>query len=283
MADQSTKRGGWSRALSKGFIVPCEEQSQRSRNNCHWIRLPHDVKVFWSLAFVFCVSVTSGLAATRLESGEQQVSLLELYTSEGCSSCPPAEAWISQRYGGSAEGRSIVPVAFHVDYWDQLGWKDRFARAEFTSRQQLYSTSWKRGSVYTPCFVFNGLEWEGWFRGEIPPGGQRTDVGNLEALVEGDRVDVRFTPVARSKEYVVYVVPLAMQASSDVRAGENRGRRLNHDFVALSLASTTMESRDSVFRAALPVSLNGAQAIAVWVTLDHSLVPIQAVGGKLEP
>jgi hypothetical protein len=170
-----------------------------------------------------------------------------------------------------------------VDYWDQLGWKDRFARAEFTARQQLYSASWKRGSVYTPCFVFNGQEWEGWFRGETPPSGQQIVVGNLEALVDGDRVEVRFTPIARSKEYVVFVTPLAMQAGSEIRAGENRGRRLNHDFVALSLASTKMESRDPLFGAVLQISLDGAQAIAVWVTLDHSLVPIQAVGGRLEP
>lgn len=240
------------------------------------------MKALWSLAFLFGVCATSGLAATRLESGERQVSLLELYTSEGCSSCPPAEAWISQRYSGPVERHSIVPVAFHVDYWDQLGWKDRFAKAEFTARQQLYSASWKRGSVYTPCFVLNGQEWEGWFRGETPPSEQQIDVGNLEALVDGDRVEVRFTPIARSKEYVVFVTPLAMQASSEVRAGENRGRRLNHDFVALSLASTKMESRDPLFGAVLQIPLDGAQAIAVWVTLDHSLVPIQAVGGRLE-
>ena len=232
---------------------------------------------------MFGISGASGLAATRLESGERQVSLLELYTSEGCSSCPPAEAWISQRFGSPVNRDSIVPVAFHVDYWDQLGWKDRFARAEFTARQQLYSASWKRGSVYTPCFVFNGQEWEGWFRGETPPNGQQIDVGNLEALVDGTRVDVRFTPIARSKAYVVFVAPLAMQTSSDVRAGENRGRRLNHDFVALSLASTKMESSDPLFRAVLQLSMDGAQAIAVWVTLDHSLAPIQAVGGRLEP
>jgi hypothetical protein len=240
------------------------------------------VKVFLSLAFLFCVSGTSGLAATRLESGEQQVSLLELYTSEGCSSCPPAEAWISERYAGLIEQRAIVPVAFHVDYWDQLGWKDRFAKAEFTARQQLYSASWRHGSVYTPCFVFNGQEWEGWFRGETPSRGPSIDVGNLEALIDGDKVDVRFTPIERSKEYVAFVAPLAMEVSSEVRAGENTGRQLNHDFVARSLVSSKMQSRDSVFRAVLPVSLDGAQAIAVWVTLDHSLAPVQAVGGRLE-
>jgi hypothetical protein len=106
--------------------------------------------------------------------------------------------------------------------------------------------------------------------------------GNLQAVVRGDTVEARFDPVTKSKEYVVFVAPLALQASSDVRAGENRGRHLSHNFVALSLSSTRMEARDSAFGAILQVPLSGAQAIAIWITLDHSLVPIQAVGGPLE-
>jgi hypothetical protein len=188
---------------------------------------------------------------------------------------------MGQYYSGSAEWHSTVPVAFHVDYWDQLGWKDRFAKPEFTSRQRLYSARWNGGSVYTPCFVLNGEEWRGWFQGETPPIDLQVIVGNLEAAIKGDTVDVRFTPAAKQKEYFVFVAPLAMQASSDVRAGENRGRRLNHDFVALSLVSAKMEPHDSAFGAVLQVSMSGARAMAVWITGDHSLVPIQAVGGVL--
>ena len=240
------------------------------------------MKAFRPLVFLFGVLSASGLAATRLESGEQQVSLLELYTSEGCSSCPPAENWLAQRYGKLDEWRRVVAVAFHIDYWDQLGWKDPFAKPEFTSRQQLYSASWKSGSVYTPCFVLNGQEWPGWFRGEALPSGQQAVTGNLEAVVRGDTVEARFAPTTKSKEYVIFVAPLALQTSSDVRAGENRGRHLSHNFVALSLSSTKMEARDSAFGALLQVPLSSAQAIAIWITLDHSLVPIQAVGGLLE-
>lgn len=234
------------------------------------------------LVFLLCAANASGLAATRLESGDTQVSLLELYTSEGCSSCPPAEAWIGQHFAGAAEWRSIVPVAFHVDYWDQLGWKDRFAKREFTARQQLYSASWNHSSVYTPCFVLNGEEWQGWFRDGTLPGGLRVIVGNLVATIKGDVVNVRFTPAIKPKEYFVFIAPLAMQASSDVQAGENSGRHLHHDFVALSLVSTKLEPHDSALESVLQVSMSGARAIAVWVTLDHSLVPIQATGGPLK-
>jgi hypothetical protein len=238
--------------------------------------------VLRSLVFLFCVSITSGSAEIRLESGETQVSLLELYTSEGCSSCPPAETWIQRQYGETAQWRSIVPIAFHVDYWDQLGWKDRFAKPEFTARQQYYSANWNRSSVYTPCFVLNGEEWQGWFQGGMPPTGARGAVGNLKATIKGDTVDISFTPAKPATEYVGFVVPLAMQANSEVRAGENQGRHLSHDFVALTLVSSKLESQGSAFRTTVQASMNGARAIAVWIALSRSLVPIQAVGGPLE-
>ena len=72
------------------------------------------------------------------QSGPQKVSLLELYTSEGCSSCPPAETWLSRLTTDGRLWKEIVPVAFHVDYWDDLGWKDRYAKQEYTSRQRSY-------------------------------------------------------------------------------------------------------------------------------------------------
>jgi hypothetical protein len=237
-----------------------------------------------SLVFLMFASSGIGLAGTRLESGKAQVPLLELYTSEGCSSCPPAEAWLGQYHTGSTGWRSLVPVAFHVDYWDQLGWKDRFSKPEFTLRQQSYSAGWAGGSVYTPCFILNGEEWKGWFGGANPPTGSGTVIGNLEATVENGRVDVRFTPVAETRQYEVFVAPLAMETSSDVAAGENRGRHLKHDFVVLSLAKSKLEpdTRGSGLVATLRFSTNGARAIAVWVTQEHSLAPIQAVGGPLE-
>ena len=86
-------------------------------------------------------------------------SLIELYSSEGCSSCPPAEEWLNHLKGDAGLWKSVFPVAFHVDYWDGLGWPDRFARAEYTQRQRDYAARLRQDSVYTPEFVLNGLEW----------------------------------------------------------------------------------------------------------------------------
>ena len=111
----------------------------------------------------------SPIPATTFESGAAQTTLLELFTSEGCSSCPVAEKWLSQFKTNSDLWKKIVPVAFHVDYWDNLGWPDRFAKAEFTLRQRRYAASWPTGAVYTPAFVVNGKEWSGFFDQKAPP------------------------------------------------------------------------------------------------------------------
>src|SRR5271163_2312476 len=98
-------------------------------------------------------------AAEHFASGPGRVALIELYTSEGCSSCPPADAWLGGLKDKAGLWDEFVPVQFHVNYWDNLGWKDRLATRDFTAREYAYSSAWGSSSVYTPCFVRNGLEW----------------------------------------------------------------------------------------------------------------------------
>src|SRR5437867_10546167 len=100
-----------------------------------------------------------GSEPVTFESGDSQTTLIELFTSEGCSSCPAADAWISQLKESPDLWKKIVPVAFHVDYWNNLGWRDRFAKPEFTARQRRYVATWRGDFVYTPGFVANGREW----------------------------------------------------------------------------------------------------------------------------
>src|SRR5262245_49856207 len=158
------------------------------------------MKASW-LSFIvglLLISVTgmpaSSTPATTFESGEAQSSLIELFTSEGCSSCPPAEKWMSALKSNQELWKRIIPVAFHVDYWDHLGWRDRFAKPEFTSRQQRYAAAWGGDSVYTPGFVVNGKEWRAWFSGNGTPT-TSTKVGVLRVLV-GDhgKVSATFIP-----------------------------------------------------------------------------------------
>src|SRR5580698_8345911 len=92
-------------------------------------------------------------------SGMGRVAVIELYTSEGCSSCPPADHWLEALRNQRGLWRDFVPIGFHVNYWDNLGWKDRFASRPFTQRQYALAGTWGGNSVYTPCFAFDGKEW----------------------------------------------------------------------------------------------------------------------------
>jgi hypothetical protein len=220
-----------------------------------------------------------GQTVTGFESGPAQVSLLELYTSEGCSSCPPAEAWLSTLSQNAQLWRAVVPVAFHVDYWDNLGWKDGFSSREFTQRQRLYAASWGSGSVYTPAFVWNGLEWRGW--GRALPGSENPQAGKLVVQVSGNHLEINYSPVRSNGSYAVAIAPLKMNATSHVTAGENGGRTLAHQFIAMNLTRTDLNLSKDSFGAAVSCPTDRADALAVWVTLSGSLVPIQATGGLL--
>src|SRR2546423_2933711 len=114
------------------------------------------------LATALSLGATAAFAETRFQSGAQQAALIELYTSEGCSSCPPAEDWLSRLKEQPGLWKKFVPVAFHVDYWNYLGWRDRFSLWQFTERQRRYAAKWQSESVYTPAIVFNGNESRNW-------------------------------------------------------------------------------------------------------------------------
>src|SRR5260370_20521541 len=103
--------------------------------------------------------------------------------------------------------KKIVPVAIHVDYWDHLGWRDRFAKPEFTSRQQRYAATWGGDSVYTPSFVVNGKEWRGWCGGNAMPI-TSTKVGVLRGSVgDGGKVSATFGPETIQAPPLALIVP----------------------------------------------------------------------------
>src|SRR5438552_12328276 len=131
------------------------------------------------LAMWLAAPYVFGSEPMTFESGDMQTTLIELFTSEGCSSCPPADAWISQLKESPDLWKKIVPIAFHVDYWNNLGWRDRFAKPEFTARQRWYVAAWRGDSVYTPGFVVNGREWRSWFADGTLVHEQTAKVGNL--------------------------------------------------------------------------------------------------------
>ncbi|MBI3885873.1 MAG: DUF1223 domain-containing protein [Opitutae bacterium] len=228
------------------------------------------------------IAATASAEPQKFSSGETKTRLIELYTSEGCSSCPPAEAWLGTLREAPGLWRDFVPVAFHVVYWDRLGWKDRFASQAGTEREYAYASAWGSGSVYTPCFVQDGAEWRESFGRRAPaPATEKTGVLAVECGEDG-ACRVTFAPAAGAGrgEFEVHVAQLGGGISSDVRSGENGGLTLRHEFVALSLQSTRLVTGAAEL-ALTPVKVAGVtrRALAVWVTRRGELTPVQATGG----
>ena len=224
----------------------------------------------------------------QFQSGTNRTVLLELYTSEGCSSCPPAEAWFSRLKSNARLWNDFAPVAFHVDYWDYLGWRDPFGAADYSERQRAYAAQWKSRSVYTPGFVLDGKEWRGWFNRDDLPSASNLAVGTLTASSDdGKRWLLRFEPTVRNtSSFDFHAVLLGFDLTSDVKAGENRGHKLQHDFVVLTLAKATSKRSGDSIQAELsliPQSRLSANRVAVtaWITRRNDLQPLQAVGGWL--
>ena len=216
------------------------------------------------------------------ESGPEQVSLVELYTSEGCSSCPPADAWLGNLSKHPDLWQRFIPVAFHVDYWNYLGWKDRWSKPHHSKRQRRYQKEGGVKSVYTPGFVVNGDEWRGWFSRKRLPGSENQEAGLLSVTVGEEALMASYTPTDTVEDALdLHVVLLGFDLSSNVRSGENRGRRLDHQFVVMEHAQYRADK--GAWDVPLPQGDDSTDryGLAVWVSQPGRQEPLQATGGWL--
>ena len=238
---------------------------------------------------IFLLLACNGAAAGDivLESGDSRTSLLELYTAEGCSSCPPADRFLSKLIEHPDLWSGLIPVAFHVDYWDYIGWRDRFADRRFSDRQRDYARSNAVSTVYTPGFILDGAEWRA-SRATLPGVSDYRSAGRLTAAIDGNSVLVGYEASESSgiNKPVANIALLGFGLSTEIEAGENNGRTLDHDFVVLGFQQVPMQAvRESVTASLeLPESDHAAarHAIAIWVSEDGQPHPVQAVGGWLK-
>ena len=164
----------------------------------------------------------------------QPVTVIELFTSEGCSSCPPAEA----KLGALVDREDILALSYHVDYWDYIGWADPFAQPDNTKRQRAYSASLKNRTIYTPQMVFQGVfDTPGSRDGQIDAGySAALEVPRIPVGVElgsNGVLDVHIGDgVAGDAD--ILLITYMRQATSEVTRGENAGRYLEHRNVVQS-------------------------------------------------
>jgi len=186
---------------------------------------------------VFCLApLTVATAQTcSKQSPNHTVALLELYTSEGCSSCPPADRTVSALQK-AANADLVVPLALHVDYWDYIGWTDRFAKPGFAQRQRWLADVTGRRAVYTPEMFVGGQELRDWSDAlgtdiakinRQPP---RASIGISLGAAAGGKLPVQVETKA-APGATLYVALYENGLSSNVKAGENNGVVLRHDYV----------------------------------------------------
>ena len=186
-------------------------------------------------------------------------AVVELFTSEGCSSCPPADALLADL----DKTPLVFAVEFHVDYWDDLGWPDRFASPEYTARQQAYANAFAARGLFTPQMIVNGVEQ---FTGSDRTKAQKSiahalDRGpsialSLEIGKNGsDTVFVDANASNSPADAIFDVAVVEHSVSSDVRAGENSGRRLRHTNVARAFATAALQNGKASVQVRIPPSL----------------------------
>lgn len=180
------------------------------------------------------------LLAPSCPAGEMRpLVLVELFTSEGCSSCPSADKLLAELYDSQpVDDVTIVPMAFHVDYWDRLGWKDPFGDASYSRRQRAYAGLLKSDSVYTPQMIVNGTEgFVGSDRGAAQKAIAQAGKAALPAIevapsLEGGKVNLALSVTGVSAtDGILWAAVVEDGLESDVKRGENSGRQLKHQAV----------------------------------------------------
>lgn len=225
-------------------------------------------------------------AEVQFISPVKQTTFLELYTSEGCSSCPPADRWLSKLKNDPRLWKEIIPVAFHVDYWNYLGWEDEFSRAEYSQRQRDYARWNSFSTVYTPGFLQNGREWRGWFRSNQLNTALGREVGQLIVSIGHGTVMARYEPVDIIGDPVyLNVAWLGFDLETRIQAGENEGKILRHDFVSYNTSAIKGRVEKDAYTWKFEANVTGLpvkKGVALWVTRGKNPTPVQATGGWLE-
>ncbi len=243
---------------------------------------------FLRIAVFFLVAFNAGAKAQVIQSPVTKVNVLEVYTSQGCSSCPPAEHWLNQFEDDPRLWSQFIPLNFHVDYWDYLGWKDPFSSPVFTDRQRLYQQLGLAKTIATPGFVLNGQGWNGWFYQQELPITQIESEGVITAELNQKEIDIVFDLKKESTQLLnVHVAVLGFNIVTKITRGENRGKELVHDFVVLGYKNQLMDMAGKLGKSQMRLPdvhriKSPKQAVVIWVSSMDDPAPIQAAGGWID-
>ncbi len=203
--------------------------------------------VLTAIVFVGLGPLNAMARQCKTSSGPNKTALIELYTSEGCSSCPPADSWLRKLSKQDYAGNKVIPLSFHVDYWDYLGWSDQFAKKQHTQRQRKLVSVNRLNTIYTPQVVVDGRDFRYWSwsnrtRGKISDITRLPAQAKIELVVnkaEGNKLtaisNIMLLPRSYPRQSSVFMALYQNNLTSNVLTGENNGRELKHDFVVRDL------------------------------------------------
>jgi hypothetical protein len=192
---------------------------------------------------LLALPVGAAVPLCSAKSGAHTVALVELYTSEGCDSCPPADRWLRTLPAAGFTPDKVMALSLHVDYWDYIGWKDPYAKAVFGQRQKEAGAFNKSTVVYTPQVMLAGRDFRRWSGGGLADEVKRINAQPARAAIALEmrdagvgRIEIQASVLALREQdradAALYLAYYQSGLKSEVRAGENRGVTLQHDYVA---------------------------------------------------
>ncbi|PLY05354.1 MAG: DUF1223 domain-containing protein [Arcobacter sp.] len=220
------------------------------------------------------------------ESNGKRVNIIELYTSQGCSSCPPADKWLSKLKNHPKLFTKFIPMAFHVTYWDFIGWKDIFADKLNDNRQRYYANKiWKNNSVYTPQFIINTKEYRKWFSNQSFPKFDEQYGGKLISQFDNNLLKVSYyNKNIKNEKLYLNIAILGFDYKIDIKSGENKNKLLEHDFVVIKHIQKFAEIKNNNLKIETKLAPfrkeNNKYALAVWISSYNTNI-LQATGGYI--
>jgi hypothetical protein len=206
-------------------------------------------------------------------------AVLELFTSQGCSSCPKADL----RFGDLSKQTDLITLAYHVDYWDYIGWTDTFGRKENSDLQKAYAASWKSSRIYTPQLIVNGQ------KGVV--GSRDKDVTDalgaatlalpVEIVVGDKMIDVTVGADATGAQAMVWLVTFKDHAQVQIDRGENAGRTMDYTQIVTGRQMLGMWDPATGTHLKLPLSqlqADGSNGAAILVQTDNNGLPGPILG-----
>ncbi len=214
---------------------------------------------FLTMAALGSTAFVSSKLLNKANSDNKGFAVIELFTSEGCSSCPPADELVAKIQKESKD-KPVYILAYHVDYWNRLGWKDVFSSADYSKRQNDYANYLNLQSVYTPQIVVNGKSEfvgseEGTLRNAIKTSLQKPTATQLSlnvSTIDQGHAGIKYTTEGADKSTVLQLAVLQKNAQTKVERGENGGRTLSHVQIVRKLQRVSLSGNSGTVKVALP-------------------------------